>query len=164
VLRKHPSLAPTIPQLDDLITRAEKVWVEVAAGGDDVAAETAQKEVDAMKSELLGPNPTILERVMVSSVVVSFLAHQRAVIVAAKSAPTLAISAARDRRTESAQRQLQRAIKGLALLRGKLAKGISPRENLRLLSWSRRDKGNRLDRPDIVDASVMNCQHRISRM
>lgn len=134
LLTRFPEFRKLIRQLDDLTTRAENAWVAVLAGNDKLTEESVRKEIDEMKSELLGDHSTIIDRIVAGSVIVSYLAHQRAAMTAAKPAESPAIAAMRDCRAESAQKRLLRAVKGLQLVRGKAAKGIHPAATVRLFA------------------------------
>lgn len=85
-----------------------------------------------MKAELLGENPSLLEKIMVSSVVTAHLAHQRASAWASKPAPHQAVVTARDRRVESTSRRLLLAIKALTIVRQQQARGLVPRTKFKL--------------------------------
>jgi hypothetical protein len=131
-LRRHPEMRETVRQLDDLCTQAEIAWVSALAGKDIVRERAVRDEIERMKGELLGEAPSPLDRVMVSNFIVAYLANQHAAIAAARPAEHSAVAAARDRRAESTQRRLLLAMKGMTLIREKVARGIAPRKKLML--------------------------------
>lgn len=89
-------------------------------------------QIAALKAELLGENPSILEKVLVSSVIVAHLAHHRAVMWAAQPAQQQAVATYRDRRVESASRWFLLAVKSLAVVRQQQARGLVPRPKLKV--------------------------------
>jgi hypothetical protein len=56
--------------LGDIAMQARRVWIELAAGKNDVVAEAPTRELSALTLELSGPCPTILERLLAERVVI----------------------------------------------------------------------------------------------
>jgi hypothetical protein len=80
-----------------------------------------------MKADLLSPEPTRLEQILVDDSAVCYLAARHAEILAAEPGKhSLGQAALRIRRCDSAHRRLHRAIKNLALLRAKAQAGLAP--------------------------------------
>lgn len=131
-LAKFPELKSEFRQLDDLATRAEGAWVRAAAFGDPMAERATRDEVAALKAELLGAAPSVLDEVLASSLVVAHLAHNRAAVVAAQPADHPAVRAARQRVLSEAQRRLVAATRAWLLLAGKKARGLTPKGKLKI--------------------------------
>jgi hypothetical protein len=131
-LEKFPTLKSEFRQLDDLATKAEAAWVRAAAFGDPLAERATRDEVAALKAELLGDAPSVLDKVLASALVVAHLAHNRAAIVAALKADHPAVQAARQRGLSEAQKRLVAATKAWLLLAGKKAKGLHPKARLKV--------------------------------
>jgi hypothetical protein len=102
--------------------------------GNELTETAVLEEAGRMRAELLGPAPSVVERVLASNLVVAYLAAQHAALAAADAAPTPAVVAMRDRRLESAQRRLAAAARAWLLLWGKQAKGVAPPQAARLFA------------------------------
>jgi hypothetical protein len=102
------------------------------AGADELAAGAVRAEVAALKAELLGPAPSVTDKVLAGAVVVAHLGHQRAALAAAQPADKPGVREARERLLTIAQRRLQDALKGWELHAGKKAKGLRLRGRLKL--------------------------------
>jgi hypothetical protein len=133
---KHPDVARSLSQLGDLCENAEAEWVRALAGDSPTDQLAIRDQIGAMKAELLPGKASILERVMVSNVVTAYLAHQRAVIWAARPAQHEAVATARQRRVESTARWFQVAIKTLAVVRQQASRGLAPKTKLKLFEAS----------------------------
>lgn len=131
-LEKHPAMRSLVRELDDLATRAERAWVQRLCGTDALASRAAAAEAAELRSELLGPNPTATDRVLVSSVVVAHLAFQHASLVATQTAAGPEVRMARERLLTVAQRRLQDAVRGWELHRTKKSGGLRPRGGIKL--------------------------------
>lgn len=118
--------------LDDLATKVERAWVERLSGTDELSKKAIEDDLAAMKAELLGPAPSVTDKILVASVLVAPLSFQRAALHASLSTDKPEVRAARDRLLTAAQKRLQDAIKGWELLAGKKAKGLHPRGKLKL--------------------------------
>lgn len=136
-IAKYPEVARSVHRFDDLCTMAEAAWVKALAGEDPLRQLRLRDEIAEMKAELQGDSPSVLDRVMVSSVVTAHVAHQAAVHAAALPAPHLAVAAARNKRVESTARRLLAAVKGLAVVRQQQARGLAPRAKLTLFDAAR---------------------------
>ena len=126
-IAKYPDVARSIHKLDDLCSTAEAAWVKALAGDDPLRQLGLKDEIAAMKAELLGDNPSILDRVMASSVVTAHMAHQGAVWAAAQPAQHHSVATARGKRVESTARRLLLAVKVLAVVRQQAGRGLAPK-------------------------------------
>lgn len=132
-MAKFPDVARelALERLGDLCTSAEAAWVRAVAGDNPLDRLAVTERIAALKAELSGANPSLLERVLVSNVVTAHLAHYRAVLSAAQPAQQT-VAAFRDRRVESTSRHLLLAVRSLAVVRQQQARGLTPRTNLPL--------------------------------
>jgi hypothetical protein len=131
-LARYPGMRKLIRKLDDLRTTTEESWVRNLAGNDLVREKGIREDIASMRDELLARNASVLDKMMVSNVIVAHLADQSALLMASKPADHLSVAAARDRRAESTARRLQIATKGLTGIRERRAKGLAPRTKHKL--------------------------------
>lgn len=133
-MAKFPDVARelALERLGDLCANAEIEWVKALVGDNPLDKIGVNDQITAMKTELSGDNPSILEKVLVSSVVIAHLAHHRAVMWAARPAQEQAVATFRDRRVESTSRRLMLAVKALAVVRQQQIRGLAPRMKLKL--------------------------------
>ncbi|HEY1191988.1 MAG TPA: hypothetical protein VGE74_30440 [Gemmata sp.] len=131
-IAKHPDVARSIHELDDLCSMAEAAWVNALGGENPLHQLRVKDEMAEMKAELLGEPPSVLDRVMVSSMVTAHLAHQGAVYGAAQPAQHRAVATARGKRVESTARRLLLAVKALAVVRLHQARGLVPKTKIKL--------------------------------
>lgn len=117
----------------DLTAIAERAWIDLIAGPNQLVSESARRRVAQLKESLAGPHPTPLERLLIDQVAVCWLgANHSEVEAASPSGGSLDQATFRLRRAESAQKRLMNATKTLALLRAALPKGLVPSTPLRL--------------------------------
>jgi hypothetical protein len=119
-------------QAGNLTAVAEKAWIDLVAGTNAVAAESARRCLAEMKTELKGPHPTPLESMLVDLVGVTWLATRHAEIQAASTGGSLDQATFRLRRAESSQKRHLNAVKTLATLRSLLPAGLVPSKPLRV--------------------------------
>jgi hypothetical protein len=102
----------------NLASYAQGLFVKSLSGGDLCVREAILSKLAAMRTELLGDNPTPVERLLVERVVSCWLQVQDADIRAA-GAKDLSIKQAdyHQRRMDSANRRYLAALKALALVR-----------------------------------------------
>ena len=133
-MKKFPDVARALAldRLGDLCANAEAAWVKALAGDNPLDRLGVTEQIATLKAELLGDNPSILEKVLVSGVVTAHLAHHRAVAWAAQPAPQPAVATFRDKRVESASRWFLLAVKSLAVVRQQQARGLVPRTKFKL--------------------------------
>ncbi len=123
-LDHHPEVWKTCGDLGKV---AERAWLDLLAKDDALAQESAAKHLARLKSDLAGPEPLMLEKLLVDDIGVCYLAKLHAEIAAASpSGGSLAQAGFRLRRAESAQRRFLRAVKTLTGLRALLPEGLSP--------------------------------------
>jgi hypothetical protein len=123
-LDSHPEVWETVGNLAKL---AERYWIDLVVGQEFLAIESVRRYVEKLRADLLGPEPTRMERVLVDEVVASYLAARHADLMASQPGNcSVALATLRYRRCESAQRRHQRALKHLAILRAKAPEGLVP--------------------------------------
>jgi len=71
-LKKFPELQSLVTQHFDLCTRTEGVWIARLATGSLIAKEAIKQEIENLKREAAGKAPTGLERILVSTVAVTY--------------------------------------------------------------------------------------------
>jgi len=131
-LERHPDMRSLVRGLDDLATKVERCWIDRVCGADELAKKALLDEVAAMKAELLGPAPSVLDKILASTVLVAHLSYQRAAHVAAMKVENLVEQEARERRLSASQKRLVAAVKEWEQIAGKKAKGLRPRGKLKL--------------------------------
>jgi hypothetical protein len=125
-LTEFPEHRPAVAALRTLAEKAEAAWVRAAAFGDALAERAVRDEAAALRAELLPPDAGVLERVLVSALVVAWLAYTHTAMMAAPKADSPAVQAARDRRLSVAQKRLVAALKGWQAVAGKKDRGMRP--------------------------------------
>lgn len=131
-LERHPDMRSLVRGLDDLATKVERCWIDRLCGADELAKKALLDEVAAMKTELLGPTPSALDKILAGTVLVAHLSHQRAAHVATMKADNTGVQEARERRLSAAQKRLVAAVKAWKQIAGKKAKGLRPKRKLKL--------------------------------
>ncbi len=115
MLDTHPEIWETI---GNLATLAEQAWIDLIAGENRLVMESVQRQIRQMKSDLCGPSPTSLEKLLIDRVVGCWLAMQYAESASAHPGPlSLGQEAFWLKRAESAQRRYMNAVKMLTTLR-----------------------------------------------
>lgn len=125
---KCPDVARSIHKFGDLCSTAETAWVKALGGESPLHQLRLKDEITAMKAELLGETPSVLDRVMVTA----HLAHHGAVYGAAQPAQHQAVATARGKRVESTARRLLLAVKALAVVRQHQARGLVTKTKTKL--------------------------------
>jgi hypothetical protein len=129
----------------DLAAQAEAAWLRLAAGPDLLLRESLARKLEELKSELGGPDPSPLERLLVGRVASLWLqVHYADTVYAQTRGPVATPALLRElqRRQDSAERRDQAAIKQLALVRKLLRPSVAPVEVAgRLHSGGRRGRG-----------------------
>ena len=133
-LRRFLDVNPSIwQQAGDLTTIAERTWIDLIAGPNQLVSESVRRQLAQTKAELKGPQPTALEALLADQVAVTWLASRDAEIQAAgPPGGSLAQATFRLRRAESAQKRLAQAVKTLATLRALVPQGPVPANPPRL--------------------------------
>ena len=67
-----------------LVEQVERAWVHALSGQDLLSKEIIDREVQGLRSQLLGPHPTPLEKLLVDRICVCWLAVQHAELHAAR--------------------------------------------------------------------------------
>jgi hypothetical protein len=120
-LDKHPDIWEVAGNLSAL---AERHWTEVIANGNALAELSIPRRLQSLRTELLGSDPTPLEKLLVDVIGVSWLAAQHGEIVASRQDGSVQQIASRLRRAESGQRRLLSAVKSLAVVRALLPRAL----------------------------------------
>jgi hypothetical protein len=131
-LERYPDMRSLVRSLDDLATKVERCWVERMCGTNLLSQRAVEDEVTAMKAELLGPAPSVTDKVLAATVLVAHLAFHRAAREASQPADQPAVREARERLLSAAQKRLQDAFQGWERIAARKAKGVRPRAKLRL--------------------------------
>jgi hypothetical protein len=111
----------------DLAAQAQQGWLNLVGGVNLVYKESVKRQLDAMRLELSGPDPTPLESLLIQRVLAAWVQVHFADAIAAQAQERQAAPSELrhlQKRQESAWRCLTEAIKQLALAR-RLAKGRS---------------------------------------
>jgi hypothetical protein len=110
----------------DLAARVEGAWLGLLAADHPLMVEALKRTAQEMKTDLLGENPTRLERLLVDQVVSGWLETRYAEAQAVRPASSGVDQGARRlRHEESAKRRLLAAVKTLTTLRALLPTGAS---------------------------------------
>ena len=102
-----------------LAQQVERTWLTTLCGQDLVSQEVIEREVQALRRQLLGANPSPLESLLVDRICACWLAVQHAEIHAAKRLTThsVALSTAQEQRLDKVHRRFLTAIRELARVR-----------------------------------------------
>ncbi len=113
-------------EIGDLAAQAEKALVKVMAGENLVVQESLGRAMESMRSELAGPNPTPLERLLVDRVVACWLQVHYADAIYAQGMKDLTLNQGDyyQRRQDRAHRRYLSAIRSLAQVRRLLSPSI----------------------------------------
>ncbi len=121
-----------VRELDGLATKVERAWVQRLCGTNELSKKAIEDDLAAMRAELLGPAPSVTDKILASTVFVSHLGYQRAALAASLPTDRPEVRAAREKLLSVAQRRLQDALRGWELHSGKKARGLRPRGGLKL--------------------------------
>jgi len=121
-LQVHAAVPSLWPKASVLGTQAERMLLDAVVDGDRqlLTRATVERQLEAMRDELAGANPTEVERILVDRVVLCWLACQQAdldLIHRTRASVPLALGEYLQRRAERAERRLLRATKALATVR-----------------------------------------------
>lgn len=126
----HPEIHEV---LGDLARYAEADLLNLLAGKNALQRESIQRRLLELKASLAGQHPTYLEKMLVDQIGICHMAYQHAEMAAASSIRcSISIGAFRQRRAESTQRRLIRAMKTLATLRALAPEGLAPLNGFRI--------------------------------
>lgn len=136
-LEQHPDMRSLVSELDDLSTKVERLWTERLSGTDELSKKAIEEELAAMRAQLLGPAPSVTDKILVNTVVVAHLAFQRAACVASHQTDHPELREARERLLTIAQKRLAAAVKTWHQIAGKNAAGMRPKGKLTLFEPDR---------------------------
>ena len=113
-------------EIGDLAAQAEKALVKVTAGENLLVQEAVERAMESLRSELAGPNPTPLDRLLVDRVVACWLQVHYADAVYAQGMKDLTFNQGDyyQRRQDRAHRRYLSAIRSLAQVRRLLSPSI----------------------------------------
>jgi hypothetical protein len=131
-LEKYPDMRSLVRELDDLATKVERAWVQRMCGADELSKQGVEDDLAALKAELLGPAPSVTDKILASTVLIAHLDFQRAALAASVMTDNPEVRVVREKLLSAAQKRLQDALKGWELHAGKKARGLRPRGNLRI--------------------------------
>lgn len=115
-LRRSPDLAE---EIGNIAARAEEAWLKMVAGENLLFREALGRKLAALKSELSGPQPSPLERLLVDRIAACWLQVHCVDAATAQNAGQISREWAdyHGKRQERAQRRFLGAIKALAQVR-----------------------------------------------
>ncbi len=131
-LQRHPEMRSLVRELDDLATKVERCWVQRMCGTDELSKKVIEDDLAAMKAEMLGPAPSVTDKILASAVVVAHLAFQRAAVNASQKTDLPVVQEARERLMSIALKRLVAATRAWSQVAEKKAKGLRPRGRLKL--------------------------------
>jgi hypothetical protein len=131
-LEKYPDMRSLVRELDGLATKVERAWVHRMCGTDELSKKAIEADLAVMKAELLGPSPSIADKILASTVLIAHLGFQRAALASSLPTDKPEVRVAREKLLSAAQKRLQDALKGWELHTGKKARGLRPRGGLKL--------------------------------
>jgi hypothetical protein len=109
----------------------ERMLVELVAESDNLLGESLVRQIESMKDELGGPQPTRMERMLVDQIVASWLGLQHAHMTATVNG-SISRADYRQRRLSACQQRYFRASKALAQVRALLPKKLAPTISVRI--------------------------------
>jgi hypothetical protein len=124
------SILPTIRHLLDqvpalwenshvLAHQVEKAWTNALSGPDLMSKEIIAREVEGLRSQLLGPQPTPLEKLLVDRICICWLAIQHSELHAAKrfNERAVVLTPSEEHRQDKVHHRFLSAIRELARVR-----------------------------------------------
>jgi hypothetical protein len=113
----------------DLSAQALSLWLSLAAGDNLLLRASLERTIEAMRLELAGPAPSLLEELLVGRVLICHLQVGLADIAAGQArSGSVDVHRLLLKRMESAQRRLLQAIQALTSVRRLLRPACSPRD------------------------------------
>ena len=105
-------------ELGNIAMQARRLWIELAAGKNEVTKEALWRHLADLTLELSGPSPSMLERLLIGRVVTCWLQlHYRDFLAAQSTQSTFRQCEYLQESQERAQRQYLSAIRSLATVR-----------------------------------------------
>ena len=113
-----------------LAHQVEKVWMNALSGQDLMSKEIIDREVEGLRSQLLGPQPTPLEKLLVDRICVCWLALQHTELHAARrfNERAVVLTPSEEHRLDKVHHRFLSAIRELARVR----KLLQPTTNLQV--------------------------------
>ena len=124
LIEMHPDYYARAGDLTRLSTHK---WLQRLSRVDRIMATAAQANLQEWRDELIGPNPTPIERAMADAAVSARLALMHAELDASTAGTTPAVAALNSRRLATATRALTSALKMLHGVQGAGAPSAAPR-------------------------------------
>jgi hypothetical protein len=120
-LGEHPELWQ---HFGNLALQTQESWLQLIAGKDLLLAETMRLHLDAMRTELAGPNPSPLDRLLVDRILATHVAvlYFEAMETTDPTAENMRLARYRMDRRDQAHRQFLSAVKMLATVRSLVAR------------------------------------------
>ena len=115
-------------EVDSLTAQVEQAWMALLAGPDLVAQEILVRQLQTLKQELEGPQPTPLERLLIERIAVCWLQVQHADLVATRHSQQSVTWV--QQRQDRLQGRLLAAVKALAQVRKLLRPGPMVQVNI----------------------------------
>jgi hypothetical protein len=102
-----------------LAHQVERSWTNALSGQDLMSQEIIAREVEGLRSQLLGPHPTPLEKLLVDRICVCWLAVQHAELHAARrfNERAVVLTASEEHRLDKVHQRFLSAIRELARVR-----------------------------------------------
>jgi hypothetical protein len=118
VVRKMMEYPTSAELFGNLVARVERSFIEALAGKDLVSKEAITSKLERLRAELIGPNPSPIERLLVERIVTCWLQVQDADIryAQAKDLP-IKVGEYYQRRMNHAHKRYLSALKTLAVVR-----------------------------------------------
>jgi hypothetical protein len=117
------TLLDQVPELWDdsrvLAHQVERSWVHALSGQDLLSKEIIEREVEGLRSQLLGPHPTPLEKLLVDRICVCWLAVQHSELHAAKrfNERAVVLTPSEENRLDKVHHRFLTAVRELARVR-----------------------------------------------
>ena len=120
-LDEHPELWQ---HYGNLALQSQESWLKLIAGKDLLLAETMRRHLDAMRTELAGPNPKPLDRLLVDRILACHVQvlYFEAAETSDPTAENMRLARYRLDRRDQAHRQFLAAVKTLATVRNLVAR------------------------------------------
>ena len=121
VLDEHPEL---VSHYGSLTLQVQENWLQLIAGKDLLLAETTRRHLDAMRSELAGPKPSPLDKLLVDRILATYVQvlYFEAMETTDPTAENMRVARYRMDRRDQAHRQFLSAVKMLATVRNLVAR------------------------------------------
>ncbi|PQO38880.1 hypothetical protein C5Y96_03135 [Blastopirellula marina] len=114
-LDKHPQIWQYI---GDLSVISENAWISLISNDDALAAESIRRQLNTLKAELMEESTTAMEKLLVDSILATWLEiHYLRSVDAGSRSRTVTQASLLTKRLESAQRRHHSAMKDLLMFR-----------------------------------------------